>query len=73
MQEEVDNVQVEVYGGQHVLLRGQLVHEEVGVVDDEGAEEESTSPGIHQLQRVVVEEELQWSLGLEIDINDMDH
>ena len=58
MQEEVDDVQVQVDGGQDVLLGGQLVHQEMGVIDDEAAEQQSPGTGKHQLRGVVVEEEL---------------
>lgn len=58
VQEEVDDVQVEVDGGQHMLLGRQLVHEEVGVIDDEGTEEEGPGPSVYQLHCVVVEEQL---------------
>lgn len=60
MQEEVDYVQVEVDGGQYVLLGRQLAHQNVCVVDDKAAEEQSTGAGAHQLHRVVVEENLAW-------------
>lgn len=59
VQEEVDNVQVEVDGCQDVLLRGELLHQQVGVVDDEAAEDQSPSSSEHQLCAVTVEEELQ--------------
>lgn len=58
MQEEVDYVQVEVDGGQDVLLGWQLAHQNVCVVDDEAAEEQRTGAGKHQLHRVIVEEKL---------------
>ena len=38
MQEEIDDVQVEVYGSQDVLLRGELLHQQAGVIDDEATE-----------------------------------
>lgn len=66
VQEEVDDVQVEVDGGQHMLLGGELVHEEVGVIDDEGTEEESTCPGVHQLHHIIIEKQLEYSLRLSI-------
>ena len=55
---EVDDVQVQVDGGQDVLLRGQLVHQKVRVVDDEPAEDQRTGAGKEQLCRLVVEEHL---------------
>lgn len=59
VQEEVDDVQVEVDGGQDVLLWGQLLHQQVGVVDDEAAEDQGPGAGQDQLCAVAVEEELQ--------------
>ncbi len=59
VQEEVDDVQVEVDGGQNVLLRGELLHEQVGVVDDETAEDQSPGSSQDQFCAVTVEEELQ--------------
>ena len=56
--EEVDDVQVQVDGGQDVLLRGQLVHQKVCVVDDEPAEDQRSGAGEEQLCRLVVEEHL---------------
>lgn len=56
MQEEVDDVQVEVNGGQDVLLRGQLVHQQMGVIDDEAAEEQCSGASKHQLRGLIVEE-----------------
>lgn len=67
VQEEVDDVQVEVDGGQYVLLRWQLAHQNVCVVDDEAAEEQSPSAGEHQLHRVVVEENLAYSRRMQLD------
>ena len=53
--EEVDDVQVEVEGGEDVLLgaEGVLVapaHHQLGVVHDVEAEDDSSDPGIHQVQ-----------------------
>lgn len=56
MQEEVDNVQVEVDGGQDVLLGRELLHQQVGVVDDEAAEDQGSGSGHDQLCAVTVEE-----------------
>lgn len=58
VQEEVDNVQVQVDGGQDVLLGGELLHEQVGVVDDETAEYQGSGSSIDQLYAVAIEEEL---------------
>lgn len=58
MQEEVDNVQVEIDGGQDVLLRGELLHQHVGVVDDEPTEDQSPSSSQDQLCAVTVKEKL---------------
>lgn len=57
MQEQVDDVQVEVDGGQDVLLWGELLHQHVGVVDDEATEDQSTGSSHDQLCAVAVEEE----------------
>lgn len=57
MQEEVDNVQVEVDGGQDVLLRGELLHQQAGVIDDEAAEDQRPGSSHDQLYAVTVEEE----------------
>ena len=59
MQEQVDDVQVEVDGGQDVLLGGELLHQHVGVVDDEATEDQSAGSSHDQLCAVAVEEELQ--------------
>lgn len=59
VQEEIDDVQVEVDGGQDVLLGGELFHQQVGVIDDEAAEDQSPCPGQNQLCAVTVKEELQ--------------
>lgn len=59
VQEEVDDVKVEVDGGQDVLLRGELLHQQVGVKDDETAEHQGPSSSQDQLCAVTVEEELQ--------------
>lgn len=59
VQEEIDDVQVEVDGGQDVLLGGELFHQQVGVIDDETAEDQSPGPGQNQLCAVTVKEELQ--------------
>lgn len=61
VQEEVDYIQVQVDWGQYVLLGRQLAHQNVCVVDDEAAEEQSAGAGAHQLHRVVVEENLVYS------------
>lgn len=58
VQEEVDNVQVEVDGGQDVLLGRELLHQQVGVVDDEATEDQGPGSGHDQLCAVTVEEEL---------------
>lgn len=58
MQEQVDDVQVQVYGGQDVLFRRQLLHQEAGVEDDEATENERSGSGQKQLRAVTVEEEL---------------
>lgn len=58
MQEEVNDVQVQVNGGQDVFLRGQLVHQKVGVIDDEATEQQSSCTSKYQLHCVVLEEEL---------------
>lgn len=58
VQEEVDYVQVEVDGGQYVLLGWQLAHQNVCVVDDEAAEEQSAGSSENQLHRVILEENL---------------
>lgn len=59
MQEEVDDVQVEIDWGQNVFLGGELLHQHVGVVDDETAEDERPGPGEQQLCAVTVEKHLQ--------------
>lgn len=58
VQEEVDNVQVEVDGGQDVLLGGELLHQQVSVVDNEGAEDQSAGSSKDQLRAIAVEKEL---------------
>lgn len=58
MQEEVNNVQVEIDGGQDMLLGRELLHQQVGVVDDEAAEDQSTGSSKDQLCTVTVEKEL---------------
>lgn len=58
MQEQVNDVQVQVDGGQDVLLRGQLVHQQVGVKDDEATEHKGSSTSEHQLHRLIVEKQL---------------
>lgn len=57
VQEEVDDVQVEVDGGQDVFLGGELLHQQVGVIDDETAEDQGSGSGQDQLCAVTVEEE----------------
>lgn len=59
VQEEVDDVQVEVNGGQDVLLRRELLHQHAGVVDDEATEDQGASSSQEQTCIVTVEEELQ--------------
>lgn len=59
VQEEVDNVQVEVDGSQDVFLGGELLHQKVGVVDDEAAEDQGPGSGKDQLCAVTVEKELE--------------
>lgn len=59
VQEEVDNVQVEVNGGQDVLLRRELLHQHAGVIDDEATEDQGPSSSQEQTCIVTVEEELQ--------------
>lgn len=59
VQEEVHDVQVEVDGGQDMLLGGELLHQQVGVVDDEAAEDQSPGSSQDQLGTLAVEEELQ--------------
>lgn len=58
MQEEVDDVQVQVDGGQDVLLGRQLLHQQVRVVDDEATEDQGAGAGHDELGAVAVEEEL---------------
>lgn len=58
MQEEVDNVQVEVDGGQNVLLRGELLHQHVGIVDDKATEDKCPSSSQDQFCTITVEEKL---------------
>lgn len=67
VQEEVDYVQVEVDGSQNVLLGWQLAHQNVGVVDDEAAEEQSASAGTHQLHCIVVEENLSYNRKMQLE------
>lgn len=57
--EEVDDVQVQVDGGQDVLLGGQPVHQQVGVIDDEAAEDQRPSTREQQLRHLIVEEQLE--------------
>ena len=59
VQEQVDDVQVEVDGGQDVFLRGELLHQQVCVIDDEATEDQSPGSSQDQLSAVTVEEELQ--------------
>lgn len=58
VQEQVDYVQVQIDGCQDVFLGGQLMHQQVGIENDEPAEQQSSSPGEDQLHCVVVEEKL---------------
>jgi len=57
VQEEVDDVQVEVDGGQDVLLGRELLHQQVCVVDDEATEDQGPHSRHDQLSAVAVEEE----------------
>lgn len=59
VQEEVDNIQVEVNGGQDVLLRRELLHQHAGVIDDEATEDQGPSSSQEQTCIITVEEELQ--------------
>lgn len=52
VEEEVDDVQVEVDGGQDVFLGGELLHQQVGVIDDESTEDQSSASSRHQLRHV---------------------
>ena len=45
VQEEVQNVQVEIDGGQDVLLWGDLVHHHVHIKDDKTTEQDGTEDG----------------------------
>lgn len=63
VQEQVDDVQVQVDGGQDVFLWGELVHDQVCVVDNEATEEQGPCPGEYQLYCLIVEEELQEGTG----------
>lgn len=57
--EEVEDVQVEVDGAEDVLVCAELVHEQLSVDDDKGAEEEgATHAQEHLHARVEREEEL---------------
>ena len=56
---QVNKVQVEVDGGNDVLLRRELVHDDVGVKDDKTTEQHSPSNGQHKLQCLAPEEQLQ--------------
>ena len=56
--EEVDEVKVEVNGGKDVLLRWELVHDDVSVKDDEATEEQSTTNGENKLKSLAPEEQL---------------
>lgn len=58
VQEQVDDIQVEIDGCQDVLLWGQLVHQQMGIENNEAAEQQSSGPSKHQLHSVIVEEEL---------------
>lgn len=57
VQEEVDNIQVEVNGGQDVLLRRELLHQHAGVIDDEATEDQGPSSSQEQTCIITVEEE----------------
>ena len=53
--EEVDDVQVEVQGGEHVLLGAERVlvaapDHQLGVVNDVEAEDDCPDPGVNQVQ-----------------------
>ena len=56
--EQVEEVQVEVDGGQYVLLRGQLVHYHVHVKHDEATEQQSSSNGDDKVKCLVPNEYL---------------
>lgn len=66
MQEKVDYIQVKVDGGQYVFLGWKLAHQNVRVIDDEAAEEESTGAGTHQLHCVIVEENLAYGKRIQL-------
>lgn len=73
VQEEVDNVQVEVNGGQDVLLRRELLHQHAGVIDDEATEDQGPSSSQEQTCIITVEEELQReqsTRGLKVKVED---
>lgn len=59
MEKEVDEVQIEVDSSHDVLLRGELVHDHVGVKYDEPTEQQRSSNGDHKLQRLTPEKNLQ--------------
>ena len=56
--EEVDKVEIEVDGGEDVLLRRELVHDDVSVKDDEATEEQSTTNRENKLESLAPEEQL---------------
>lgn len=53
--EQVDDIHVQVDGGQDVLLRRQVLHHHLRVVDDEQAEDEGASDGDQQLKQGVLD------------------
>lgn len=54
--EQVDYIQVQIDGCQDVLLRWQLMHQQVGIENNEPAEQQSSGPSEDQLHCVIVEE-----------------
>lgn len=58
VQEQVDNIQVQVDRSVDVFLGGHLVHDHVGVIDNEEGEEESATDGQSQLYHGTLEEDL---------------
>ncbi len=65
VEEQVDEVEVEVDRGENILLRRQLVHDQVGVENDEATKDHGSRDRQHKLQRFAPEQSLHgsWSAG----------
>ena len=59
LNEEIDYVQVELNGGQDVLLSTEPGHDHLGVHDDEHGEEESSSHSQGSVSHLIAKEDLE--------------